>query len=184
MRHSECPRDFTEEIKSIFHYQLAYRIDTTPLPTVLPAATKQEGDALMRAIEDLQAAGIGGAAKHLRNAGQRIIGQEWADSVRESIHAVESVAQQVAAGNADTLGKALAVLERQNGLHGALKRGFAALYGYTSDERGIRHALLEDESKVTQDEAIYMIGSCAAFCSYLWRRFGSPGAPSPTKSTP
>lgn len=73
----------------------------------------------------------------------------------------------------ETLGKALAALKREEGLHGALKRGFSALYGYTSDEPGVRHALLDDESRVTRDEAIFMIGACTAFCSYLWRKFGS-----------
>ena len=181
MRHPACPGGFTKVIKEIFHYQLAYRIDTTSIPTIVPAATEQEGDALIGGLRDLEGAGLGGAAEHLRQAGGRIRDQDWAGSVRESIHAVESVAKQVAPGSADTLGKALAALERQQGLHGALKRGFGALYGYTSDEQGIRHAQSDDESKVTQDEAIFMIGACAAFCSYLWRKFGSQDVSSPTE---
>ena len=135
----------------------------------------------MAHFRDLEVGRLGGAAKHLRAAGERIIGQDWAGSVRESIHAVESVANHLAPGNAGTLGKVLAVLEGKGGLHGALKSGFSSLYGYTSDEPGIRHALLEDESKVTQHEAIYMIGACAAFCSYLWRKFGSQDASSATE---
>ena len=182
LRHPECPREFTEEIEDIFHHQLAYRIDTSSLPTVIPAATKQEGDALLRALQDLEEAGLGGAAKHLRKAGQRIIGQDWSGSVRESIHAVESVAKRIAPEKAGTLGTALAMLEQQERLHGSLKKGFSALYGYASDEQGIRHALLDDESKVTQDEAIYMIGACAAFCSYLWRKFGCQDAASGTET--
>lgn len=177
VRHPNCPLAFVEEIKEIFLHQLAYRIDTTSIPTIVPAATEQEGDALIGAIQNLDGGGLAGAATHLRQAGERIRDQDWAGSVRESIHAVESVAKRVAPGDADTLGKALAALKRQEGLHTALKKGFGALYGYTADEQGIRHALLEDESRVTQDEAIYMIGSCAAFCSYLWRRFGSPDTP-------
>ena len=184
MWHPGCPDEFVQEIAEIFQHQLAYRIDTTSLPTIIPAATKQEGDTLIAALQDLEEAGLGGAAKHLREAGVRIIKQDWADSVRESIHAVESVAKRVAPGDADTLGKALAALERQQSLHGALKRGFAALYGYTSDEQGIRHAQSSDESKVTQDEALFMIGACAAFCSYLWRKFGSQDAASPTEPHP
>lgn len=185
MRHPECPGEFVQEVAEIFQHQLACRIDTSYLPTVIPAATKQESDTLLRALQDLEDAGLGGAAKHLREAGQRIIRQDWPGGVRESIHAVESVARQVAPGSADTLREALAVLVRQQGLHGALKKGFGALYGYASDEQGIRHALLEDESKVTQDEAIYMIGACAAFCSYLWRKYGPPDASPPSEaSTP
>ena len=183
MWHPECPSEFVQEVAEIFQHQLAYRIDTSSLPTVIPAATKQQGDTLLRALQDLEDAGLGGAAKHLREAGQRIIGQDWPSSVRESIHAVESVARQVAPGNADTLREALAVLVRQHGLHGALKKGFGALYGYASNEQGIRHALLDDESNVTQDEAIYMIGACATFCSYLWRKFCPPEASPPSEAT-
>ena len=179
MRHPECPGEFVQEVAEIFRHQLAYRIDTTSIPTIVPAATKREGRALIQAIRDMEDAELGGAATHLRQAGERIRDRDWAGSVRASIDAVESVTKRVAPlGHADTLGKALAALERQQGLHPALKRGLGALYGYTSDEPGIRHALLDDESNVTQDEAIYMIGACAAFCSYLWRKFGSEDASS------
>lgn len=174
MQHPLCPRGFVMAIQDVFEEcQLAYRVDATSTPVIVPAVSEQEGDVLIGAIQDLGGGGLGGAATHLRRAGEQIRDRNWAGSVRESIHAVESVAKRVAPGDAGTLGKALAALERQEGLHAALKRGFGALYGYTSDERGIRHALLEDESNVTQDEAIYMIGACAAFCSYLWRKFGS-----------
>ena len=181
LRHPECPRAFTDEIKDIFRHQLAYRIDTTSLPTIMPAATKQEGEALIGAIQDLEGGGLGGAAAHLRQAGERIRDRDWPGSVRESIHAVESVTRRVAPSDADTLRKALAALGRRQALHGALRKGFGALYGYASNEQGIRHALLDDESKVTQDEAIYMIGACAAFCSYLWRKFGSEDASTRTE---
>lgn len=184
LRHPKCPVGFVTEITEIFRYQLAYRIDTTSIPTIVPAATEQEGDALIGAIQDLDGGGLGGAATHLRQAGERIRDQDWAGSVRESIHAVESIAKRIAPGDADTLGEALAALEQQQGLHAALKRSFGALYGYTSDEQGIRHALLEDESRVTQDEAVYMIGACAAFCSYLWRKLGPQNASPPTEPTP
>ena len=182
MRHPVCPGSLVAEVKEIFHYQLAYRVDTTSNPTIVPAATEQEGDALVGAIHDLEGAGLGGAAEHLRHAGERIREQDWAGSVRASIDAIESVAKQVTPDSADTLGKALAALERQQDLHGALKSGLSSLYGYASDEPGVRHALLEDESKVTRDEAIFMIGACAAFCSYLWRKFGSQNAPSRKKA--
>ena len=45
------------------------------------------------------------------------------------------------------------------------------LYGYTSDERGLRHPLLErEEANVGMDEAVFMLGACASFASYLWRK--------------
>jgi hypothetical protein len=64
--------------------------------------------------------------------------------------------------------KALAKLESKIAIHGGLKRGFAAIYGFTSDEEGIRHPLLDDHTaNVDETDALFMIGACAAFVSYL-----------------
>jgi hypothetical protein len=66
------------------------------------------------------------------------------------------------------LNGALARLENPAKIHPALKRGFGNLYGYTSDESGIRHALLDDgTANVDEADALFMIGACAAFVSYL-----------------
>jgi hypothetical protein len=38
----------------------------------------------------------------------------------------------------------------------------------TSDEKGIRHPLLDDgTAKVDETDALFMLGACAAFVSYL-----------------
>lgn len=92
---------------------------------------------------------------------------EWADSVRESIHAVEATAR-VLAPDDDTLEKALRRLESTAAIHGGLKKGFAAIYGYTSEQGGIRHPLIDDaNAKVDETDALFMLGACAAFVSYL-----------------
>ena len=55
--------------------------------------------------------------------------------------------------------------------HPALTKALASLYGYTSDEKGIRHPLLaSDVSKVHMHEAVFMYGACAAFITYLIAR--------------
>ena len=52
-----------------------------------------------------------------------------------------------------------------------VKQAFSKLYGYTSDEQGIRHALIDNpQANVGQDEAIFMLGACASFSSYLARK--------------
>jgi hypothetical protein len=57
-----------------------------------------------------------------------------------------------------------------------MKRGFLSLHGYTSDENGIRHALLEEgAAKVAETDALFMIGACAAFVSYLINKARSAG---------
>jgi hypothetical protein len=62
----------------------------------------------------------------------------------------------------------LGKLEKMAGIHGALKSGFSSIYGYTSDKQGIRHPLLDDpQANVDEADALFMIGACAAFVSYL-----------------
>ena len=77
---------------------------------------------------------------------------------------------------AQTLGPALKSIERRGTLHPALKKAFDALYGYTSNEQGIRHALLDQtDAKVGLDEAVFMLGACASFASYLSRKHVAGG---------
>lgn len=81
-----------------------------------------------------------------------------ADSIRESIHAVESAVRAVEPQK--DFSKAIAILETKFGIHGALKSGFTS-----SDENGIRHSLIDDpQAKVDETDALFMIGACAASC--------------------
>jgi len=41
------------------------------------------------------------------------------------------------------------------------------VYGYTSDEKGIRHSLLEQSAKVHEEDARFMIVACSAFLNFL-----------------
>ncbi len=87
--------------------------------------------------------------------------------IKESISAVESLCKIVTNDNNATLGKALNTIEKRFELHNALKSSFSALYGYTSDSGGIRHALLEDDKEVKFEDAKFFLVSCSAFVSYL-----------------
>lgn len=150
---------------------IAREIDIARPPTILPAVTPEEGDAVADALRTLREAGLRGSAAHLRKAAEHVNAGDWAGSVRESIHAVESVARQLDPDAAKTLGPALAALEKRGALHPALKGAFSKLYGYTSDEQGVRHALLDrPDANVGADEAVFMLGACASFASYLWRK--------------
>ena len=172
LRHYACPDSFVERVASVFRRsRLAYVIDTSDPISIIPAITEEEGQVIIASIHQLQADGLAGAAAHLREASQSINQSNWSGSIRESIHAVESVARLLDPQASKSLGPALASLELQGDLHPALKGAFSKLYGYTSDEEGIRHALLEsDQAKPGIDEAVFMLGSCAAFASYLARK--------------
>ena len=172
LRQRACPPSFAARMRNLFtQYRLAYAIVAAPLPTIVPAVTPEEGSAVVDAFRTLRQAGLNGSATHLAAAAENINAGDWAGSARESIHAVESVARQLDPEASQTLGPALDSLEKRGALHPALKVAFSKLYGYTSKEQGIRHALLDrTDARVGRDEAVFMLGACASFASYLWRR--------------
>ena len=171
MRHDACPFDFVRSVQEIFERcQLAYLVDMNGPPTILPMSTRREGEAISEAIRTFQSTGLTGPETHLRRAAEFINQGDWSDSIRESIHAVESIARILSPDAAKSLAPALKALEKNHPIHGALREGFNKLYGYTSDEQGIRHPLLDSsDSPSGRDEAVFMLGSCASFASYLWR---------------
>ena len=63
-------------------------------------------------------------------------------------------------------------MEKQHGLAGNLKKGFSAIYGYTSNEAGIRHKLTDEDVQVTQAEARFMLIACSPFVNYLQETIG------------
>ena len=179
LRHPLCPRELISELKEVFAYcGLAYTIDEEDPPTIFPAATEAEGKSVVESLGTLRRAGLHASETHLRKASDCINGKDWAGSIRESIHAVESVARRLDPKASATLVPALASLEKVNALHPALKEALSKLYGYTSDEQGIRHALLDrSNADVGMDEAVFMLSACASFASYLWRKHTSEATP-------
>jgi hypothetical protein len=110
-----------------------------------------------------------GASQHLSRALELISDKQKPDprnSIKESISAVESAAKSLTGITKATLDDAIKTLEKQGRLHPSLKAGFSKLYGYTSDEGGIRHAMLE-ESNLTKADAIFFLVTCSAFINYL-----------------
>ena len=92
---------------------------------------------------------------------------DYRNSIKESISAVEAIAKIIVKNDKTTLGQALKVIEKTHKIPNALKSAFATLYGYTSDEGGIRHALLESSTVVNAEEARFMLIACSAFVNYL-----------------
>jgi hypothetical protein len=92
---------------------------------------------------------------------------DYRNSIKESISAVESFCIIITGDKTATLGGALTQIDNKYQIHGALKKAFTALYGYTSDSGGIRHALLEKDIEVTMADAKFMLVTCSAFINYL-----------------
>lgn len=140
--------------------------------TIVPISSEAEGAALALALKAASSPGLLGPKRHLKNAATELANGNWADSVRESIHAVEAVAKVIAPeAKNDALKGALAAVAKKHNVHEAMQRGFANLYGFTSNEQGIRHALLDKgDADVDGIDAQYMLGACASFVSYLLAR--------------
>ncbi len=134
-----------------------------------PISNPAETSEISTAIEITSRAGLDGAHAHIQTALQLLAQRpepDYRNSVKEAISAVESMVKQLSSSNAQGLAGALDELSKQLPLHGALRAAFVKLYGYASDESGIRHAIL-DEPNVGFDEAKYMVVVCSAFVNFL-----------------
>lgn len=101
---------------------------------------------------------------------------DYKNCVKESISAVESVCKVISGNEKATLKDALnGLISNGMNIHGSLKSAILALYGYASDEGGIRHAERETESTVTFEEAKLMMVTCSAIVNYLVSEYGKHG---------
>ncbi len=151
-------------------YSAAYYLDLSQRPYLFyPRCSKEQGDATIKAINTIRENGMDASVIHLRQAATHINTKQYGKSIADSIHAVESVARSIDCESAGSLTPALNNIEKQGlELHPALKKGFEILFGYTSNQPGIRHAQIDKDSPdVGLDEAMFMFGACASFAAYL-----------------
>jgi hypothetical protein len=124
-----------------------------------------------------QSDGFAGARQHIASALQ-FLGlrpePDYRNAIKEAISAVESTLKVLTTAKHLDLSGALKEFVKARPIHGALMKGLDTLYGYTSNEHGLRHALLEADAKVGFAEAKFMIVACAAFMNYLILRSGEP----------
>jgi len=113
-----------------------------------------------------------GARVHIRQA-VSLFGQkpnpDYRNAVKEAMSAVESTVRLLTGDKKATLGDALKTLDRIRPLHPAFKQAMDKLYGYTSDEGGVRHSLI-DLSRVDEADAKFMIVACSAFVNFCVQR--------------
>ena len=94
---------------------------------------------------------------------------DYENSIKESISAVEAMCCIITGmtGKQATLGNAIKKLKDCGvHIHSAMESAFSSLYGYTSDENGIRHGGI-DFANTPAEDAKYMLISCSAFVNYL-----------------
>ncbi len=166
-RHKLCTQHVILLANDVLERELsAYRFVQEMLTPISDPIEVVEVEA---AVDAAGRAAILGAQQHIRTA-LGLFGKkpdpDYRNAIKEAISAVESVAKVLSRDESTTLDPALSKLADKVGIHGALKSGFSKLYGFTSDEDGIRHAILE-QSSVGFAEAKYMIVACSAFVHYL-----------------
>ncbi len=92
---------------------------------------------------------------------------DYANSIKESISAVESMLAHIT-GREATLSSNLKQLDKINSdLHPAFKEALGKLYGFTSDSSGIRHGGYSEPLHATEQNARFMLVICSAFINYL-----------------
>lgn len=133
---------------------------------------QQEVDEIERALETA----LGPVRTHLRRALELLASRESPDyrnSIKESISSVESLAAFAVGADKGTLGQLIKKLEDEIQLHPALRTAFSSLYGYTSDEGGIRHALMESENVRFEDAKFFLV-VCSAFINFVEAKIAKP----------
>ena len=157
-------KEFTAECNRILEREMAgYRFVNG---LVTPITDTQELAAIDEAIETTP----GPVGQHLQHALELLSDRtepDYRNSIKESISAVESLVAKTASADNLTFGQLLNRLKNERGLHPALKAALGSLYGYASDESGVRHALMEADRAVDFHEAKFMLVVCSAFVNFL-----------------
>ena len=148
----------------------AYRLEVDEFPpTLFPFGSDQEAASYLSALQECREAGLMGALSHLKQSSKSMVNGQFSESISNSIHAVESVCKAISNNERGTLKGALRALQSKGvQIHAALFRSLESLYGYASDEKGVRHALVfDDAANVDEIDALYMLGACASFITYI-----------------
>ena len=147
--------------------------------TITPITNKSELDALKESISTKYVSVNTHMEKALQLFSQRK-SPDYENSIKESISAVDAMCCIITGetGSQATLGKTIKKLKDKGiHIHPAMESAFSALYGYTSDEDGIRHGGI-DFTNAPAEDAKYMLISCSAFINYLiekWTKINPEG---------
>jgi hypothetical protein len=178
---THSPERFTEEANRILEEEAAgYRFVENVLT---PITNPSEISSIEDAIEASRAANLFGAQEHLKAAIDLLSKRpnpDYRNSIKESISSLESLVKQISGEEGGGLDKALAKLDEKVKFHGAFRSGLLSLYGYTSDEDGIRHAILE-EPNLGFDEAKFMLVACSALVNFIISKANKHGLLPPAK---
>ncbi len=157
--------EIVTSLNNIFEEELVpYRIIDG---VVTPIESEEEREEIEKALEEEDK--FWPARQHIKKALELFSDREnpdYLNSIKESISAIEAMVQ-IILGQKGTLGRIIKMLN----IHPALKKGFNHLYGWTSDEKGVRHGSTGEPLSAGQEEARYMLITSSAFINYLVEKY-------------
>jgi hypothetical protein len=133
---------------------------------ITPLISDQEAEEIETAIESKYTDVSGHIKKALELYKKRPVA-DYQNSIKESISAVEALARTVLNKPSATLGE----LTQQLKVHPALQDAIKKLYGWTSDEGGIRHSEKGGDLNVDVSEARFMLVQCSALVNYVISKY-------------
>ncbi|MEF9956318.1 MAG: hypothetical protein RSA22_01275 [Acinetobacter sp.] len=158
-------QSFINSINNVLERECsAYRIINED---VTPITSEQEIQSIEEALENTSP--YSGVQQHLNQSLKLMSDRQnpdYRNSIKESISAVEALAMQLLEDNTITLGKAIPRLRTKYELHPTLMESLNNLYGYSSDENGVRHGSPE-ASDLSYIDAKFMLVACTNFINYL-----------------
>lgn len=170
------PDELSEQLKHLVNEAMeeengGYRLVGTEIVGIVDPAECES-------VESALSNGPPPSTQHLTRALELLsdrVQPDYRNSVKESISAVESVCQTLAKKSGATLGDCIASIKGLTAMHPAFEKAIKQLYGYTSDEGGIRHALTEQSSLPTFADAKFMLVACSALINFLLAKAAEQG---------
>ncbi len=104
--------------------------------------------------------------KHLQNARDAFANRQKPDyhkTIAESVNAVEALCKIILQDDSATLGKAVKKLN----IHPSLEDSISKLYGFASDEGGIRHSHKKGSNNIDEHTARFILVTCHSIVNYL-----------------
>ena len=137
---------------------------------ITPVTSETELQSIANALESAERERFYTAREHLKKALSLFSDREAPDyenSIKEAISALEALAREFTGRDNATLGEAIPGLGKRLKLHPALVEAIKKLYGYASDESGIRHSKKEGRPSPTQADARLILVLASALANYL-----------------
>jgi len=157
---------FADKINKAFQYENSgYRLVNGRIAEIIDQVEIDEINSVFSIKDKYQA-----AKEHINKALNLMADKknpDYKNSIKESISAVESVCKVITGKHDVSLSVAIKEIESNSKLNKVLKDGFIKIYGYTSNEKGVRHAAIDDSDTVTYSDAKFMLVACSAFVNYL-----------------